>query len=141
MKYRKKPIVIEAIHYRGRQDKGLLTEFLHGGSRLLCVDEEGRLVIETLEGYHRITNGDYIIKGVKGEFYPCKPDIFEMTYEPIDHVNNDVKKIVLTVEEARELIDLLSHAEDQRQQPYSYDACDELAQLLTNRIEQSTYEG
>lgn len=45
--------------------------------------------------------------------------------------------VVLTRKEARELIDLLSRAEDQRQQPYSYDACDEWTQLLTNRIEQS----
>lgn len=44
---------------------------------------DGGLVIKTLEGEHIATIGDYIIKGVKGEYYPCKPDIFEMTYELI----------------------------------------------------------
>jgi hypothetical protein len=42
------------------------------------------VVIETLEGNMLASKGDYIIKGVKGEFYPCKPDIFELTYEKID---------------------------------------------------------
>ncbi len=41
------------------------------------------LVIQTLEGDHQAKIGDWIIKGVKGEFYPCKPDIFEMTYQPL----------------------------------------------------------
>ena len=40
-------------------------------------------VIKTLEGWMRVTAGDYIIKGVRGEFYPCKPDIFELTYEAV----------------------------------------------------------
>lgn len=101
MKYRKKPVVIEAVHYRGIQDKDLLTEFLAGNARLLNTDVMGHMCIETLEGEYRISNGDYIIKGVKGEFYPCKPDIFEMTYEPVDHVTNVGKKVVLTVEEAK----------------------------------------
>lgn len=101
MKYRKKPVVIEAVHYRGIQDKDLLTEFLAGNARLLNTDVMGHMCIETLEGECRISNGDYIIKGVKGEFYPCKPDIFEMTYEPVDHVTNVGKKVALTVEEAK----------------------------------------
>lgn len=40
--------------------------------------------IATLEGSHKVSNGDYVIKGVKGEFYPCKPDIFKMTYEAVE---------------------------------------------------------
>lgn len=59
--------------------------------------------------------------------------------DPLVFEPDDFKGVVLlTIKEAKELIDLLSHAEDQRQQPYSYDACDEWAQLLTNRIKQST---
>lgn len=49
------------------------------------------LIIETLEGTHEASMYDFIIKGVKGEFYPCKPDIFEMTYEKVkdEGVKND----------------------------------------------------
>lgn len=45
---------------------------------------EGKIYIETLEGVMTATEGDWIIKGVNGEFYPCKPDIFEKTYEPVE---------------------------------------------------------
>ncbi|ARC55999.1 hypothetical protein AS850_02790 [Frondihabitans sp. 762G35] len=45
---------------------------------------DGRMIIATLEGGHWVTLGDWIIRGVHGEFYPCKPDIFEATYEPAD---------------------------------------------------------
>ena len=66
-------------------------EFVHGKTDTASrqwydycsiVAEEG-LTIQTLEGNHLARMGDYIIKGVKGEFYPCKPDIFEMTYEKV----------------------------------------------------------
>lgn len=92
MKYRKKPVVIEAIQWNGDN----LTEIINFVDRnvLLCsplrfaTHEEIELSIETLEGNHLVTKGDYIIKGVKGEFYPCKPDIFEQTYEMVGE-NND----------------------------------------------------
>ncbi len=86
-RFRKKPVVIEAIHYRGPEDKQLVREFVTGP-----IDEVGAfddypeyqrgLHIETLEGWMHVSAGDWIIKGVRGEFYPCKPDIFEATYEP-----------------------------------------------------------
>ena len=44
---------------------------------------DGRVMIATLEGYHHVNNGDWIVRGVQGEFYPVKPDIFEATYEPV----------------------------------------------------------
>lgn len=47
-------------------------------------NELGEIDIPTLEGTHRASLGDWIIKGVKGEFYPCKPDIFALTYEPVE---------------------------------------------------------
>ena len=78
MKYRKKPVVIEAIINRGNNTREIF-EFV-GAS---CFIAEGNVIIKTLEGDHTAQIGDYIIKGVKGEFYPCKPDIFEMTYERI----------------------------------------------------------
>ena len=71
-KYRKKPVVIEAEQYR--TDKPLPFH------NVVCYDGE-RFYVPTLEGDMTVTDGDWIIKGVKGEFYPCKPDIFEMTYE------------------------------------------------------------
>lgn len=81
MKYRKKPVVIEAIQYHG--DINPVKDFVDF-EKLLYSYDTGEHLIRTLEGDHRISVGDYIIKGVKGEFYPCKPDIFEMTYEKVE---------------------------------------------------------
>lgn len=76
-KFRKKPVVIEAIQFtRGNFDE--LEAFVGGDAEF----RDGELVIATLEGPLRASPNDWIIKGVKGEFYPCKPDIFEQTYEP-----------------------------------------------------------
>lgn len=81
MKYRKKPVVIEAIQYTGDNESEILTfAFGHAISR---PNELLSIRIETLEGDMIASVGDWIIKGVKGEFYPCKPDIFRQTYEPI----------------------------------------------------------
>jgi len=74
-KYRKKPVVIEALQYTGNFDE--IEKFVGGDSE----NRNGELIVATLEGRLHASNNDYIIKGVKGEFYPCKPDIFEMTYE------------------------------------------------------------
>ena len=76
MKYRKKPGVIEAIQWDG---KYLLELSSFVGDAMIIVP--GAVMIHTLEGDLRVRKGDYIIKGVHGEFYPCKPDIFEKTYE------------------------------------------------------------
>ncbi len=83
MKYRKKPIVIEAILWDGEGITKAL-EFAAESGRGLQLYEDGGLAIETLEGTMRANVGDYIIKGVKNEIYPCKPDIFEETYEKVD---------------------------------------------------------
>ncbi len=79
MKYRKKPVVIEAILWTGSmQDAEAFG--IHECSQELTSTS---LQISTLEGVMAASYGDYIIKGVKGEFYPCKPDIFAATYEPV----------------------------------------------------------
>lgn len=80
MKFRKKPVVIEAVQYTGRN----LVEIIMW-SNAPEIEEEftGGLTIRTLEGDMRANVGDWIIKGVKGEFYPCKPDVFEATYEQV----------------------------------------------------------
>lgn len=87
MKYRKKPVVIEALQWLGTfESYHKVCEFV--GKSLqnnhLGQPEPQDIYIETLEGTHTATKGDYIIKGIKGEFYPCKPDIFEMTYELVE---------------------------------------------------------
>lgn len=84
-KYRKKPVVIDAIQAT-LDNVDELVEFCEGN---LKSHPLVGVVIETLEGKMNVSKGDYVIKGVKGEFYPCKPDIFEMTYEPIKQQDND----------------------------------------------------
>lgn len=84
-KFRKKPVVIEAIQWHGFTDgpnyiPKPAMDFLGEESGVLC-NEHGNLVIKTLEGDMTVSTGDWIIRGVKGELYPCKPDIFEATYE------------------------------------------------------------
>ena|SRR5690554_825507 len=79
MKYRTKPVVIEAIQFNG-ENQGDVAEFM---GEMIRTNFFPDILIETLEGTMKANIGDYIIKGVKGEFYPCKPDIFEMTYEPV----------------------------------------------------------
>jgi len=78
-KYRKKPVVIEAEKWTGH-NKRIIENFVH--ERLIAKD--GCLEIKTLEGIMIANAGDYIIKGVHGEFYPCKPDIFAETYEAVE---------------------------------------------------------
>lgn len=90
IQFRKKPVVIEAVRYEGKGNlypvdgkhgapvwlwdalEKKTAEFTNGGDPL---------VIHTLEGDHTVSPGDWIIQGIKGELYPCKPDIFEATYE------------------------------------------------------------
>ncbi len=98
-KYRKKPIVIEAVQLT-RKSLGKICEFVekeafgrsvwvskatmeYSDNRKDGYDRIG-IIIKTLEGDHLAVEGDYIIKGVNGEFYPCKPDIFEKTYEKME---------------------------------------------------------
>ena len=78
MLFRKKPVVIEAVQWLGNM--GPVKGFV---GRDLPTAGNQSLTIETLEGIMRVDFGDWIIKGIKGEFYPCKPDIFEATYEKV----------------------------------------------------------
>jgi len=81
-KYRKKPIVIEAVQWNG---DNLIEVKMLGVERKFQKDiNKDNLVIHTLEGDMTARKGDWIIKGVSGEIYPCKPDIFEKTYEKVN---------------------------------------------------------
>jgi hypothetical protein len=78
-KYRKKPVVIEAIRYEDETAQAIVDWV---GEAAEFDDQDRGIVIRTLEGDHLALRGDWIIRGVAGEFYPCKPDIFQATYEP-----------------------------------------------------------
>jgi len=79
--FRKKPVVIQAMQVPEQPaDCDALCNWLESCEHWVIV-EKG-VILTTLEGEMRANVGDWIIKGVKGEFYPCKPDIFEATYEP-----------------------------------------------------------
>ncbi len=80
MKYRKKPIVIEA--FRPGIDK-MPDWFINQPGFELWASFD-KAVIRTLEGDMKISKGDWVIKGIQGEFYPCKPDIFEKSYELVE---------------------------------------------------------
>jgi hypothetical protein len=75
--FRKKPVIIEAIQHQGDTTQ-LPYEF---GTAITRSNSGGSCFIQTLEGEMECRNGDWLIKGVNGEIYPCKPDIFEKTYE------------------------------------------------------------
>lgn len=87
MKYRKKPVVIEAIQFTDDKTETLirLQEFMNRDIEVSYKNPKNPVLrIETLEGVMEASIGDYIIKGINGEFYPCKPDIFKATYEIIE---------------------------------------------------------
>jgi len=102
-RFRKKPVEISAYQWDGTAEGAtpiidwILSSWQHAAwyvadgepHRLRAKDEEtapGFLVIDTLEGPHRADAGDWIIRGVAGEFYPCKPDIFEESYDAVEQM-------------------------------------------------------
>jgi hypothetical protein len=85
MKYRKKPVVIEAHQWDGTEKMALeiSSDEDFNGMIDFKTGHFGGFYIDTLEGRMEVSPNDYVIKGVKNEFYPCKPDIFELTYERV----------------------------------------------------------
>jgi len=82
-KFRKKPVEIEARLYT-RDNWVEIANWLRESDVRVAGSSDGRLFIPTLEGDMAASPGDWIIRGVQGEFYPCKPDIFEQTYEEVN---------------------------------------------------------
>lgn len=93
-KFRKKPVVIDAVLWTGNNHREMY-DFLggdpddymtaYGDNFYIDFNKvKGGLMIKTLEGEHKASIGDWIIKGVHGEYYPCKPDIFDKTYEKVE---------------------------------------------------------
>jgi hypothetical protein len=99
MKYTKKLVVIDAVQWTGKNHREIfdfLTENAFDKESMQVTGDhfhidhtkvEGGLIIKTSEGEHLATIGDYIIRGVQGEYYPCKEDIFNQTYEKVDDTN------------------------------------------------------
>ena len=84
-KYRKRPVVVEAIQWTGKNYKDIQA---FAGLKIVCHFSELRvLMVRTLEGDMFASRGDYIIKGTRGEFYPCKPDVFQELYEEAEEPN------------------------------------------------------
>lgn len=92
-RYRKRPVEIEAMHFDGTTGSGLAIEAWAGGTGrendevkfnpMLFTGKDRYIEIHTREGTMRAVVGDWVIKGVQGEFYPCKPDIFAATYDAV----------------------------------------------------------
>ena len=80
MKFRTKPCEIEAIKWTGEN----LTEIMRFVKNESAIITNGVLIIKTLEGDMVASTGDYIIRGLRGEYYPCKPDVFQKKYEPCE---------------------------------------------------------
>jgi hypothetical protein len=91
-KFKKKPVVIEATQWFKMGDHPMVEDYWgkaechdYARNHNLTTEQRKQLGwVKTLEGAHVVCSGDWIITGVKGENYPCKPDIFEMTYEPVE---------------------------------------------------------
>lgn len=85
--FEKRPIRIRAVHWSGYNFEEIVNFVGRDKLSILGNPEDPDLVIHTLEGDHHAAVGDWIIKGIKGEFYPCKPDIFNQTYRLVPTVH------------------------------------------------------
>jgi hypothetical protein len=117
MKCRKKPIVVDVVQWQGNNEREVF-DFLTGTrSQPIILEgdtfrvdlcnggcQPGNLIIKTLEGDHLAHIGDYILKSVKGEFYPCKKEIFEETYEVMDASPYETSSEIIPTEEALKLM-------------------------------------
>ena len=109
--FRKKPVIIEAVQFESVSFAGhglytinfdtvaVLPKWLRDatmdGNIVPDIVEEGGLIVQTLEGRHIASPGDWIIRGVEGELYPCKPNIFAQTYEPVDEQDIEVTGVAI----------------------------------------------
>ena len=99
MKYRKLPVVIEAFKWTGgpdqTEDPEWIIDAIKAGTVRFDADRTAdvTLLIDTLEGTHRANQGDYVIQGIKGELYPCKPEIFEATYEAVSESSGNASAL------------------------------------------------
>lgn len=98
-KYRKKPVVVDAWQWTGEDEQEApewVVDYIESTCQPFVVDKFGDVVmlIETMEGIMTANQGDYIIRGVQGEIYPCKSDIFEQTHELVGEYENEIAQVV-----------------------------------------------
>lgn len=84
-KARKKPVEVEFVQFTGKNKEEIYKQSNGACHNMLYMDSKFKFVVETLEGVMKVDINDYIIKGVKGEFYPVKPEIFHKTYEVLEN--------------------------------------------------------
>lgn len=84
-KYRKKPTVVEAIQFTGKNMQDILAAV--GNSQIRVPEDRQSIEIKTLEGTMTASKGDFIVRGIKGELYPVKPDIFEKLHEVLPSIS------------------------------------------------------
>ena len=86
--FRKKPVVVEAVQFDGSSTSIVaIRKWISGkiyAKPSVATRDRRSMLIHTLEGIMEVRPGDWVIKGIEGEFYPCKPDIFDKTYEPVE---------------------------------------------------------
>jgi len=92
-RYRKKPVEVRAMWFVRDETKSLLNWISRCGGKATLSPDGKHLAIETLEGTMTANSGDFVIQGVKGEFYSCREDIFLMTYDVADEQNEDREKM------------------------------------------------
>ena len=110
MKYKKKPVVVEAFQYdgdlKGADGKYYVPDWaVEAYEKSVMYYDLSELFINTLEGTHHVSVGDYIIQGVKGELYPCKPDIFVKTYDVSAGDKTETNSISMVLEKLHEIAD------------------------------------
>lgn len=86
MQYKKKPVIVNAYQFSDLESGAAILEWvaINGGHASLSCGDDAKLVIHTLEGSMEASLGDWVIRGVAGEFYPCKPAIFDATYDEVE---------------------------------------------------------
>jgi len=123
MRYRKKPVEIEAMQLTENNTCDVLT-FCNSCGDIVASNEDGTISIKTLEGTMTANIGDYVIKGVAGEFYPCKPEIFEATYDIVEEAQPYLPnfEVTLVPEEIANIASLLDN--DPRMKKVEFDSAD-----------------
>lgn len=123
MRYRKKPVEIEAMQLTENNTCDVLT-FCNSCGDIVASNENGTISIKTLEGTMVANIGDYVIKGVAGEFYPCKPEIFEATYDIVEEAQPYLPNLEVTLvpEEIANIASLLDN--DPRMKKVEFDSAD-----------------
>lgn len=128
MKYRKKPVVIEAFYLKDLSQKTIIEALQFMGQNvemprgypehdnpfedyIHMAWKDNGIKISTLEGTMLASEGDYIIRGIKGEYYPCKPDIFEQTYKPVEQCTRNTTPTKLYTPTVGELLEALQQYE------------------------------